>query len=191
MKFILPSIVALALGSLSLQGAELDRLARQFIAATSENDPGQLDKVFAESTTKKKAIAETAQVQAMITSGKLKITAIDKELIIGDLGVTLMRLDFEGEPKGSFRPIVCVRTSGQWKIFPWSSTSDLKVLADTRTPDERIHIQLFNKWANLMEDLLLEQAEPQTAPARPATKPADKVPAGVQPPPPTSKSAPR
>ena len=185
MKYILPSIAALTLSILPLHGAEFDKLARQFIAATSEDDSGQLDKVFAESPTKKKTISESAQVQAVITSGKLKITAIDKKLEIGDLGVTLMRHDFEREPKGSFRPIVCVRTAGQWKVYPWSSTSDMWVLAETRTPDERIHIQLFNKWANLMEDLLIEQAE------QPATQPKVAPPVKDQPSIPTSKDGPR
>jgi hypothetical protein len=150
-------LLVLIFGGASLHAGELDQIARNFITATSKNDATLLAEVFVDSPPKDKAIAEIAQVPPLLEAGQLQITAVDKELIIGDLGGTLMRLDFEGQPKPSFRPIGCVRTEGKWKIFPCASTSDLKVLAEMRTPEEKIHIQLFNKWASLMEDLLLEQ----------------------------------
>jgi hypothetical protein len=190
MKFISILVAACGFCAFSLEARELDQIAKQFVTASLKNDAVVFEEIYTESPTKQKAIADFAKefVQAapLIDAGKLKVTTIDKELVIGDLGVTLMRLDFADQPKATFRPIVCVRVSGSWKVFPWSSTSDLKVLAETRTPEEKIHIQLFNKWANLMEDLLLEQEAEQVSAGQPATRP-DSKPEGKEKPEPESK----
>jgi hypothetical protein len=190
MKFIPILVAACGFCAFSLKAGELDQIAKQLVTASLKNDAAAFEKIYTESPTKQKAIADFAKefVQAapLIDAGKLKVTAIDKELVIGDLGVTLMRLDFADQPKASFRPIVCVRVSGSWEVFPWSSTSDLKVLSEMRTPEEKIHIQLFNKWANLMEDLLLEQEDKKGNANQPATRP-DSKPEGDEKPAPESK----
>jgi hypothetical protein len=172
---ILPILVAACgLCASSLKAGELDQLAKQFVTASLKHDAAAFEKIYTDSPTKQKAIAEFVKAAPLIDAGKLKVTAIDKELVIGDLGVTLVRLDFADQHKASFQPLVCVRASGTWKVFPWSSTSDLKVLAETRTPEEKIHIQLFNKWASLMEDLLLEQEAGEANAGQPATRPDSK-----------------
>jgi hypothetical protein len=100
----------------------------------------------------------------------MKVAPVNKELVIGNLGVTLLRTDFEGQDEPQYGPMVCVRTESGWRVFPWASESDLKVLLEQRTPDEQIHLKLFNLWGNLTEQQLKKEAE-QAGAGQPATRP--------------------
>ena len=142
-----------------LPAVELVPIAKQFVAAVAKLDNEKLSGIYADAPTKQNAIKALGEAAPMIESGKLKIGAIDKELIIGDLGVTLTRLESTDPPKVGYKPLIFVKVGGIWKVFPWATQSDLKSLADQRNPEERIHLQLFNKWADLMEELLEEQTE--------------------------------
>ncbi len=153
------ALVLLPFLSTLLPAAELVPIAKQFVAAVAKLDNEKLSEIYADGPTKQDAIKALAEAAPTIESGKLKIGAIDKELIIGDLGVTLTRLESTDPPKVGYKPLIFVKVSGVWKVFPWATQSDLNALADQRTPEERIHLQLFNKWTNLMEDLLDEEAE--------------------------------
>ena len=191
MKY-LPAIILSLACSVSVQNAaELASTAKSFVEATLKNDIGAFEELYLESSTKPKAIEglskEFEEVSELIKAGKLTASSVDKELVIGDLGVTLMQIDFEEEDQTSFRPIVCVRTPEGWRVFPWFSTSDLEVLADSRTPEERIHIQLFNRWANLMEDLLLEQQKAEQGVAPQSATRSESDPEGSDKPQPESE----
>ncbi|MBK1884911.1 hypothetical protein JIN85_21045, partial [Luteolibacter pohnpeiensis] len=139
--------------------AELKEIAEKFVSASVAGDSTKLDEVYLDSPTRERADAAFAEALPQIKAGKLKVAHVDKELVIGDLGVTLMRIDFEGHPVANFKPIICVRTDAGWRLFPWASQSDLKVLMDQRTPDEQIHLRLFNTWANLVEEQIEKEAE--------------------------------
>lgn len=161
------ALIILPLLSNLLPAAELIPIAKQFVAALAKLDNEKLSGIYADAPTKENAIKAFAEAAPMIESGKLKIGAIDKQLIIGDLGVTLMRLESTDPPKVGYKPMIFVKVGGIWKVFPWATQSDLKTLADQRTPEERIHLQLFNKWANLMEELLAFESEKVVPPNEP------------------------
>ncbi len=175
MKYKILLLTTLVLNSLTLHAGTLTELSKKYVASASANDKAQLEAICMDSPTKAKSIEECAQLPEMIKSGKAKVTAVDKELIIGDLGVTLMRIDFDEQPKPSFRPIVCVRIDDHWKVFPWVTTSDMKELAKQRTPEETIHIQLLNEWTHLMGQLLLKQETEQAVPSD-GHKPSNSAP---------------
>ena len=162
-RILIYTLLSLSIGCLSCH-AHLKDIATQFVDATISGNSEELKKLYIDSTTREKFIKEFMEASPMIQSKKIKITRIDKELVIGDLGVTLIRLDFEGRPKPKYQPLICVRSNNIWKIFPWTSQSDLKVLLNQRNPDEQIHLQLFNEWANLTEDQLTKNAEQVAAP---------------------------
>jgi hypothetical protein len=145
--------------ALDLHAAELTSVAQKFVTASISGDSAQLDQVYLESPTRERADAAFAEALPQIKAGKLKVAHVDKELVIGDLGVTLMRIEFEGHPGANFKPMICVRTDTGWRLFPWASESDLKVLMEQRTPDEQIHLRLFNIWANFTEEQLNKEAE--------------------------------
>ena len=145
--------------ALEIHAAELTNVAQKFVAASIAGDSAKLDEVYLESPTRERADAAFAEALPQIKAGKLKVEHVDKELVIGDLGVTLMRIEIEGHPVANFKPIICVRTDAGWRLFPWASESDLKVLLDQRTPDEKIHLRLFNTWANLVEEQIEKEAE--------------------------------
>ena len=115
-------------------------------------------------------VAEFAQILPQIQAKKLRISRIENELVIGDLGVTLIRLDLDGHAKPNYKPLICVRTDSGWRIFPWASQADLNILLEQRSPEEQIHLKLFNEWGNLIEELLTKQAQQGVA-DQPATAP--------------------
>ena len=94
----------------SLAG-ELLPLANQFVSAVEKLDRKVLDEIYLESPTKTNAVAAFAEAAPMIASGKLKIDAIENELIIGDLGVSLMRLKFAEQPEPRYKPLIFVRAN--------------------------------------------------------------------------------
>ena len=157
-RSILPILTGLLL-SLEIHAAELTNVAQKFVTASIAGDSEKLDEVYLESPTRERADAAFAEALPQIKAGKLQVAHVDKELVIGDLGVTLMRIEFEGHPVANFKPMICVRTDAGWRLFPWASESDLKVLMEQRTPDEQIHLRLFNTWANLTEEQLNKKAE--------------------------------
>ncbi|QQL44092.1 hypothetical protein [Sulfuriroseicoccus oceanibius] len=159
MKRTLHHLLAGILSVSVAHAAELKEIAEKFVSAWVAGDYAKLDEVYLESPTRERADEAFAEALPQIKAGKLTVAHVDKELVIGDLGVTLMRIDFEGHPVANFKPIICVRTEAGWRLFPWASQSDLKVLMDQRTPDEQIHLRLFNTWANLVEEQIEKEAE--------------------------------
>jgi predicted acyl esterase len=147
------TLLSLSFSCLSCN-AHLKDVATQFVDAAISGNSKELTQIYIDSTTREKAIKEFMEFSPMIQSKKIKITRIDKELVIGDLGVTLIRLDIEGRTEPNYQPLICVRFNDTWKIFPWTSKSDLKILLKQRSPDEQIHLQLFNEWAKLTEEQL-------------------------------------
>jgi hypothetical protein len=159
-------------GATLISSAELEAVSEQFLAAVESGDSEKLTQVYLEGPTREKTVAEFIRALPEIKSGKMKVARVDKELVIGNLGVTLLRTDFEGQDEPEYGPLVCVRTESGWRVFPWASESDLKVLFEQRTPDEQIHLKLFDLWGNLTEQQLKKEAEAGTGQS--ATRPESK-----------------
>jgi hypothetical protein len=170
---------------------ELTAISSKFVASAKEGNLENLASTLWDGgPAKDEMIAEFKKVAPEIQKEKLKLTKVDRELVIGELGVTLMRLDAEGDNDPSYNPIICLKVQGKWFIFPCGTEKHLKVLFDQRSKEEQIHLKLFNEWSNLMGKLLAEEAE-QPGADHPATKPADRPPAKNQPSTPTSKDGSR
>ena len=133
---------------------ELSNLSKKFVVAATNGDRETLKKLYLDSPTLQKTIEALSQELPKIKENKLSISHIPRELIIGELGVSLMKIKSEDPLRSRYLPIIFVRTETGWKIFPWSSEADIKVLFDQRSPEEQIHLKLFNKWANLTENQL-------------------------------------
>jgi hypothetical protein len=179
MKSIIFHLLTGLLFACVAHAAELKEIAEKFVSASIAGDSAKLDEVYIESPTRERVDAAFAEALPQIKAGKLRVAHVDRELVIGDLGVTLMRIEFEGHPVANFKPIIGVRTAAGWRLFPWASESDLKVLIHQRTPDEQIHLRLFNAWANLVEEQIEKVAEAGTG--QPATRPESKSEGGDQP----------
>jgi hypothetical protein len=138
---------------------ELTAISSNFVTAAKGGDIENLaSTLWNGGPAKREMIEEFKKVVPEIKEGKLKLTSVDRELIIGELGVTLMRMDAEGAEAPHFNPIICLKVEGTWLIFPWATEEHLKVLFKQRSKEEQIHLRLFNEWANLMEKLLTEEA---------------------------------
>ncbi len=154
-----PYFIAFLLWSLHstlVSALELVPIAEQFVAAVTKSNDEEVNKLYAEGSTKQNAIVAFAEVAPMIESGKLKISAVEKELIIGDLGISLTRLEFTEPAKIGYKPMFFVKIDGVWKIFPRATQKDIDILKEQRSPDERIHLQLFNEWVSLTQESLEE-----------------------------------
>ena len=139
---------------------ELTAISSKFVEAAKEGNIENLSSTLWDGgPAKEEMIAEFKKVAPEIQKGNLKIKSVDRELIIGELGVTLMRIDAVGDDGPDYNPIICIKSKGKWVIFPWGTEKHLKVLFDQRSKEEQIHLKLFNEWANLMEKLLKEEAE--------------------------------
>ena len=169
MKKIISSFFLALFASSLVQAAELSKIARQFVEAAASGNTDALAKSYVDAPSKEAAVEAFGEASKLIAEGKIKISEVERELVIGDLGVTLFQFEMDG--KKDMKPIICVRTNGEWKVYPWASESDLNGLLKTRTPDEQIHLQLFNKWANLVEEQIKEQAEGATKSSPPAVSP--------------------
>ena len=177
MKKASVTIVQIAILIQMAWAGELTAISSKFVTAAKDGDIENLaSTLWNGGPAKGEMIAEFKQVIPEIKEGKLKLTSVDRELIIGELGVTLMRMDAEGSKAPRFNPIICLKVEGKWLIFPWATEEHLKVLFNQRSKEEQIHLKLFNEWANLIEKLLAEEVVPAGA-GQPATKPAVKVPA--------------
>jgi len=191
MKSISVTFVQIAILIHTAWAGELTAISSKFITAAKDGDIENLaSTLWNGGPAKGEMIEEFKKVVPEIKGGKLKLTSVDMELIIGELGVTLMRMDAEGAKDPHFNPIICLKVEGKWLIFPWATEEHLKVLFNRRSKEEQIHLRLFNEWANLMEKLLTEEVE-QPGSAQPATKPVEKDPPKDQPSTPTSKVSPR
>jgi len=93
------------------------------------------------------------------------ISHIDRELIIGDLGVTLIKIKTKSG-KVDYDPIIYVKDATGWHILPYADARGLKKFAMSRTKDEQIHLRLFNEWANMVEE-----QEQQAGNGKTATRP--------------------
>lgn len=138
---------------------ELTAISSKFVAGAAR---GNLQEVAATlwdgGPAKDEMLAEFKNVAPEIEKGNVTLTHVDRELVVGELGVTLMRIAGAGG-KAAYKPIICLKVKEGWHVFPWSGEQDLKVLFDLRTKEEQIHLRLFNEWAHLMEKLLAEEAE--------------------------------
>jgi hypothetical protein len=170
---------------------DLTAISSRFVAASNEGNIEKLASTLWDSgTAKDKFLTEFKEVAPEFQKRKLWFTKIERELVIGELGTTLVRLDSEGDSHSDYERIVCLKVHGEWLIYPWATEEDLKVLSNQRSKEEQIHLKLFKEWSRLMEKLLAEEAA-QPGAAQPATQPADKVPSKNQPSTPTSEDAPR
>ena len=163
MKLLTSFLVLTLLTSLSI-ASELEDISKQFVAAATKGDIEVVRNLYMDSPTKDKTVAGFSKALPSIRDKKILISHVSRELILGDLGVTLLKMNFEGHSEAQYKPMICVRTKDGWKIFPWSSDKDLKVLLDQRNQEEQIHLQLFNTWANLTKAQLTKLAEQDAAP---------------------------
>ena len=157
MKLI--AILLLMLMSSFAMASELEDISKLFVAAAKSGNSDQLKKIYLDTSTRDTALLELEKTLPQIQSKKLNLSNIKNELVIGDLGVTLIRVDFADQPEPKYRPLICVRTKNGWRVFPWSTQDDLKTLYEQRTPEEQIHLKLFNKWGQLIKPLLKPEAE--------------------------------
>jgi hypothetical protein len=156
-------------------GGELTAISTQFVAAATRGDAeGVVSTLCENGVGKEEMITEFKNAAPDFKSGKLKFTKIERELVIGDLGVTLMRLDIEGNPEPDYKPILCLKEKGKWRVIPWASEKDLKAVYEQRSKEEQIHLKLFNKWANLMGEMLADEAAKANPPASKATSPVER-----------------
>ena len=151
---ILISIVLLALTTSINFANELEKLSKDFVMAVTNGNTEELKKIYLDSSTLQKTIDDFLLALPLFEEKKLTVSHVPRELIIGNLGVSLIKLKSTDGPTPSYKPLIFVKTESGWKLFPWSRQADLKILIEQRNPDEQIHIQLFNKWANLVEDQL-------------------------------------
>lgn len=180
MKKISVTIIQIAIHVHMAWAGELTAISSKFVNAAKDGDIENLaSTLWNGGPAKEEMIAEFKEVVPEIKEGKLKITRVDRELIIGELGITLMRLDSEDDKAPHYNPIICLKVEGKWLIFPWATEEHLQVLFDQRSKEEQIHLKLFNEWSNLMEKLLAEETK-REGPAQPATKPRDKAPVKSQ-----------
>ncbi|MBB5350689.1 hypothetical protein HNR46_000917 [Haloferula luteola] len=149
----------IASAALTLGGhAELEDVSSQFFAAVQSGDPEQLTKVFMESPTRDQSIADFISALPLIESGSIQLAPTHKELVIGELGASLVRFHYGKSRRAEYELLICVKTANGWQVFPWGSDSDLEVLSKQRSPDEQIHLKLFKEWKVLMTQQLEEDA---------------------------------
>jgi len=160
---LLALLLLLSVSPLGL-AAELEALSKRFIDSAQRGDSEGLTKIYLNGPTRTKAVTAFMEIFAQVKKKELKISRIENELIIGDLGVALIRVESVDHREPRYRPFICVRTSKGWRAYPWFNEADLKLLYEQRTPEEQIHLKLFNKWGNLMGELLKKQAEQDAAP---------------------------
>jgi hypothetical protein len=148
----------LVLAAHAAWAGELTAISSKFVHGAAHGDLREIASTLWEGGPAKEGVlADFKTAAPEIAKGKVKLTPVDRELVIGELGVTLMRFEV-ADGKFDFKPIVCLKTKDGWRVFPWSSEADLKVLFDQRTKEEQIHLRLFNEWAHLMGKLLAEEA---------------------------------
>lgn len=154
-KSLLLLIVSASLGIAD----ELESISKSFIKSATIGDKDALEKIYLDVPTRAKAIEAITQALPQLKSGEFRITGVPNELVIGDLGVTLICFESDKSTKRDYDPMICVRTSDGWRVYPWASQADLKRFVDQRTPEEQIHLKLFTEWAKLTEELLTKSAE--------------------------------
>ena len=158
MKKIHAIAALIGLAAQAAWAGELTAISSKFVNGAASGNLQELASTLWEGGPAKDVmLAEFKKVAPEIEKGNVKLTHVDRELVIGELGVSLMRIEGAGG-KSDYKPIVCLKVKDGWRVFPWSGESDLKVLFDQRTKEEQIHLRLFNEWANLMEGLLAEEA---------------------------------
>lgn len=62
-------------------------------------------------------LADFKSAAPEIAKENVKLTPVDRELVIGELGVTLMRFEV-ANGKFDFKLIVCLKTKDGWRVFP-------------------------------------------------------------------------
>jgi hypothetical protein len=157
MKWILPTVFLGLFASSWARAGELSKIGLQFIEAAAAGNSDALAKTYIDAPSKEAAVAAFKEASQLIAGGKIKVSKVERELVIGDLGVTLFSFEMDGNK--DLKPIICVRDQGEWKVYPWATESDMNGLLKTRTPDEQIHLQLFDEWARLVEKQMEEQAK--------------------------------
>jgi hypothetical protein len=111
--FLVLAIIALAVQSAS--AGELDTVASKFVAAASKGEVKELASILWDNGPARDAMmAAFEPVFSRIKSADLKLTRIDRELILGELGVTLMRFDDPNDETPNYEAIFCVKVKDQW-----------------------------------------------------------------------------
>ncbi|MGJ8697797.1 MAG: hypothetical protein ACSHYF_15880 [Verrucomicrobiaceae bacterium] len=95
-----------------------------------------------------------------IESGQVEISHVGKELVIGNLGATLLRIEAKSGTV-DYDPIIYVKDGEGWHIVPWGDQEGLRVFAASRTDDEQIHLKLLNTWGSLVEEQLVKEEKAQ------------------------------
>ena len=148
-------------------------LGNRFVKSAVSGDFGTVEKtLLPESEQKDAMLAAMKGAAGAVESGELTITHIDRELIIGDLGATLIKIQTKSGDV-DYDPILYAREDESWYIVPWADEKGLRAFAAGRSQDEQIHLKLFNEWAHLLEKQLESKAE-QDGADQPATAPESK-----------------
>lgn len=135
-------------------------LGAGFVEAVLKDDDEGLEKLVALSDKRKAAmLASFREAAGAIEAGAISLKAIDRELVIGDLGVTLIKFSTKGG-ESDYDPLVCMKTKEGWRAVPWENEEDARKFAASRTSDEQIHLKLFDEWADLVvEEIAKEGAK--------------------------------
>ena len=104
-------------------------------------------------TQKEEMIAAMKGAAKAINSGDLKISHINKELVIGNLGATIIKIESKSGDV-DYDPVIYVRDGSSWYIIPYADEKGLRDFAASRTEDEQVHLKLFERWVYLMQKRL-------------------------------------
>lgn len=142
-----------------LDGA-LVQVSQKFVKDINAGDADALKGRVLATGVKDRWLEEFKGVREMIVVGVISVSTPEKELVIGDLGVTLLRIEkLRPEQFVRYVPMIWVRVDGSWNFVPWTNEKELHDFAKTRSAEEQIHIKLMDKWADEIEKLLAEEAK--------------------------------
>lgn len=148
----------------NLFAGTLTDLGSKFVTSAVSGDFVLVEKTLLPNSEQKDAmLAAMKGAAGAVESGELTIMHVDRELIIGNLGATLIKIQNKSGDV-DYDPILYVQEGGSWYIIPWADEKGLRVFAASRSEDEQIHLKLFNEWAHLLEKQLESKAEQGGAP---------------------------
>ncbi|MDX1680110.1 MAG: hypothetical protein R3242_05190, partial [Akkermansiaceae bacterium] len=162
-----------ALLACNINAETLTDIGSNFVSSAVRGDFDGVEKtLWANGEDKDAMLAAMKGASGAIESGELKISHVNRQLIIGDLGVTLIRIE-ASSGEVDYDPLIYVKDESGWHILPYADERGLKAFAAKRTKDEQIHLELFDKWANLVaeQEQEAEQFGADQAVAAPGAKP--------------------
>lgn len=146
---------------------DLSKLSLDFINALKVGDVDKLEPLILEdASTRDEFLSGVPDGAKAMAEQELELRHVNRELIIGDIGMTLLGIRRAGGPKFDFDPLIFRRSGDQWKMFPWANESHLKEFFSSLSPEEQSDVRLLQKWAQALGKMLNAELAAEQANAK-------------------------